>query len=61
MVLNGEPGWVCLMCCNSDSEFILRAIPARKLMEHAQLISYDLEWQNSPLLGIGSILDNFKG
>lgn len=18
MVLNGEPGWVCLMCCNSD-------------------------------------------
>lgn len=20
MSLNGEPGWVCLMCCNSDSE-----------------------------------------
>lgn len=20
MVLNGEPGWVCLMCCNSDSK-----------------------------------------
>ncbi len=21
MVLNGEPGWICLMCCNIDSEF----------------------------------------
>lgn len=21
MALNGEPGWVCLMCCNSDSKF----------------------------------------
>jgi hypothetical protein len=20
MVLNGEPGWICLMCCNIDSE-----------------------------------------
>ena len=20
MVLNGEPGWVCMMCCNSDSK-----------------------------------------
>ena len=18
--LNGEPGWICLMCCNSDSK-----------------------------------------
>jgi len=21
MALNGEPGWVCLMCCNSDSRY----------------------------------------
>lgn len=21
MALNGEPGWVCLMCCNSDSKY----------------------------------------
>lgn len=22
MVLKGEPGWICLMCCNADSEFL---------------------------------------
>jgi hypothetical protein len=32
LVLNGEPGWVCMMCCNSDSifpaqhKFVLMAI-----------------------------------
>src|SRR5690242_6604304 len=25
MVLDGEPGWVCLMCCNSDSKPIRSA------------------------------------
>jgi hypothetical protein len=23
VVLNGEPGWICLMCCNSDSKSLL--------------------------------------
>lgn len=27
MVLNGEPGWVCLMCCNSDGECPISCLP----------------------------------
>lgn len=31
MALDGEPGWVCLMCCNSDSPSPLPLHPRKKL------------------------------
>jgi hypothetical protein len=26
MVLDGEPGWVCLMCCNSDGMYLRQGV-----------------------------------
>ncbi|KAI5462278.1 hypothetical protein BGZ63DRAFT_209469 [Mariannaea sp. PMI_226] len=35
MVLNGEPGWVCLMCCNSDVLFSALVIQWVTSKDHA--------------------------
>lgn len=31
MVLNGEPGWICLMCCNADSKLRSSAFRSSQL------------------------------
>lgn len=37
--LNGEPGWVCLMCCNSDSKILSRKEPKNILIVSLVLFS----------------------
>lgn len=44
MVLNGEPGWVCLMCCNSDGTF--NFIDAQKIRANAIQFSSQLSLFN---------------
>jgi hypothetical protein len=45
LVLNGEPGWVCMMCCNSDSRS-----PARRQMNAHKTVLFSvlvLHWVTS--------------
>ena len=37
MVLKGEQGWICLMCCNADSKFLV--LKFRQLSKHWHLVS----------------------
>ena len=57
MALNGELGWVCLMCCNSDSEcfetrFILNPEPAANsyafvVLFSAIVVQWISSWDNT--------------
>jgi len=43
MALEGEPGWVCLMCCNSDSKKISFSTP------HFRFLRFSFPNPASPL------------
>lgn len=60
VVLNGEPGWICLMCCNLDStppfhfSYTVPSPPAHPQHE------FQLKTWLSPLQRLGSPLVNLQ-
>jgi hypothetical protein len=58
MVLKGEPGWICLMCCNADILFcviVLHWVTSKEEKEESAARSYGGTGSNKPHTGtIGS-------